>query len=44
MSAKSIAPSNDRNPPEIFCRSFIMRGALRVMKEGAFGCHCVAPS
>lgn len=25
MSAKSIAPCNDRNPPEIFCRSFIMR-------------------
>ena len=25
MSAKSIAPSNERNPPEIFCRSFIMR-------------------
>jgi hypothetical protein len=25
MSAKSIAPSNDRKPPEIFCRSFIMR-------------------
>jgi hypothetical protein len=25
MSAKSIAPCNDRKPPEIFCRSFIMR-------------------
>jgi hypothetical protein len=25
MSAKSIAPSAERKPPEIFCRSFIMR-------------------
>src|SRR5271163_2425756 len=25
ISAKSIAPCNDRKPPEIFCRSFIMR-------------------
>ena len=25
MSAKSIAPSTERKPPEIFCRSFIMR-------------------
>ena len=25
MSAKSIAPSGERKPPEIFCRSFIMR-------------------
>src|ERR1019366_6848020 len=25
MTAKSIAPSNDRKPPEIFWRSFIMR-------------------
>jgi hypothetical protein len=25
MVAKSIAPSGDRKPPDIFCRSFIMR-------------------
>jgi hypothetical protein len=25
MSSKSIAPSAERKPPEIFCRSFIMR-------------------
>jgi len=25
ISAKSIAPCKDRKPPEIFCRSFIMR-------------------
>ena len=25
MSAKSIAPCDERKPPEIFCRSFIMR-------------------
>jgi hypothetical protein len=25
MVAKSLAPSSERNPPEIFCRSFIMR-------------------
>src|ERR1700722_11100044 len=25
ISAKSIAPCIDRKPPEIFCRSFIMR-------------------
>src|ERR1700674_884484 len=25
MVAKSIAPCNDRKPPDIFCRSFIMR-------------------
>ena len=25
MSAKSIAPAGERKPPEIFCRSFIMR-------------------
>ena len=25
MSAKSIAPCGERKPPEIFCRSFIMR-------------------
>src|ERR1700682_5637534 len=25
MSTKPIAPSNERKPPEIFCRSFIIR-------------------
>src|SRR3979411_2409533 len=25
MSAKSVAPCNERKPPEIFCRSFTMR-------------------
>ena len=29
MSAKSIAPSNERKPPEIFWRSFIMRRRVR---------------
>src|SRR5665647_226618 len=25
MTAKSVAPSRERKPPDIFCRSFIMR-------------------
>ena len=42
MSAKSVAPSGERKPPEIFCRSFIMpvafglivgEGNRRIVKE-----------
>ena len=41
MSAKSIAPSGERKPPEIFCRSFIMRPSRR--QEYPMTDECISP-
>src|SRR5271166_2843317 len=39
MTAKSFAPSSDRNPPEIFCRSFIIlpSRSARLLVNGTRG-------
>ena len=39
MVAKSIAPASDRNPPEIFCRSFIIRPSCsaKLLVKGTLG-------
>ena len=39
MTAKSFAPSSERNPPEIFCRSFIIRPSrsARLLVNGTRG-------
>ena len=39
MTAKSLAPSSDRKPPEIFCRNFIIRASrsARLLVKGTCG-------
>ena len=39
MTAKSLAPSSERNPPEIFCRNFIIRPSrsARLLVKGTLG-------